>query len=97
LPEPLKDQGRTDPGGASGDALAAGVGSENGELIRKPSERLEEGIELAAGQKLIEAAEPMQNSLFDLAVDPLVVDDKQIRAGTVGLSANEQMAAPVSL
>jgi hypothetical protein len=34
----------------------------------------------------------VQNALRDLAVDPGVIDDEQIGAGTVGLSAYKQMA-----
>ena len=36
----------------------------------------------------------MQDTLLDLAVNPVVVDDEEIRAGTVGLSANEQVSLP---
>jgi hypothetical protein len=96
LPEALKNEGWADPGGASRDALTAGMSSENGEFLREAAERVEEGINVAAGQKLIEATETMQYTLLDLTVNPMVVDDEEIGAGTVGLSANEQSAAPVS-
>ncbi len=33
LPEPLKEQGRPDPGAAGGDAVALSVGAEHGELL----------------------------------------------------------------
>ena len=36
-------------------------------------------------------------ALFDFAVDPLVIDDEQIGPGSVGLCANKQIGAPVSL
>ena len=35
--------------------------------------------------------------LLDLAVQPLVIHDEQIRSRTVGLRTNEQIGAPVSL
>src|SRR5450755_3191024 len=75
LPESLEDQRRTDPGAASGDALAASMSAENGEFLREPSQGLDERVELA---------EAKQNALFDLAVDPLVIHDEQIGSGTVG-------------
>src|SRR5450432_154096 len=97
LPEPLKDQRRADPGRTSGDAMAAGMGTENGELLREPPQRQQERIELTVGEQFIEAAKPMQDSLFDLAVDPLVVDDQQVCAGAVSLSADEHgVFAPVT-
>jgi hypothetical protein len=52
---------------------------------------------LAAGHEFIQSPETVQDPLLDLAVDPCVIDDEQIGAGTVGLSAYKQMAAPVSL
>jgi len=58
---------------------------------------LEEGIQVSTGKKIIQAAEAMKHPLFDLAVNPMVVDDEEIGAGTVGLSANEHRIAPVSL
>jgi hypothetical protein len=96
LPESLEDQRRPDPGAASGDAVAACMGAEDGELLGEPSQRLEKGVEPAAGQQLIEAAKAKQDALLDLAVDPLVIHDEQISSGTVGLRANEQVGAPVS-
>jgi len=96
LPEALKNEGRADLGGASGNALAAGVGTEDGEFLREAAKRVEEGIDVATGEEFIEAAESMQDALLDLTVNPLVVDDEEISAGTVGLSANEQGGAPVS-
>jgi hypothetical protein len=46
---------------------------------------------------LIEAAESEHDALLDLAIDPIVFHDEQVGAGTVGLRANEQEIAPVSL
>src|SRR5450631_3156281 len=96
LPESLEDQRRTDPGAARGDTLAASMSAENGESLRKSSQGLDERVEPAVGEKFM-AAEAKQNALFDLAVDPLVIHDEQIGSGTVGLSANKQSIAPVSL
>ncbi len=73
------------------------MSAENGEFFRKPSQRLHQRVEPAAGEKLIEAAEAQQDALLDLAVHPLVNHDEQIGSGTVGLCAYEQNAAPVSL
>src|SRR5450759_2073616 len=97
LPESLEDQGRPDPGAARGDAVAACMGAEDGEFFGESSQRLDQGVELAAGQQLIKAAKTKQDALLDLAVDPLVIHDEQISSGTVGLRANEQIGAPVSL
>ena len=47
---------------------------------------------MAAGDELIQPPETVQDPLRDLAVDPGVIHDEQIGAGTVGLSAYEQMA-----
>jgi hypothetical protein len=33
LPEPLEDQGWADPGAASGNAVASGMGAEDGEFL----------------------------------------------------------------
>ena len=51
------------------------MGSGNGEFFREPTELLQKRIQDAAGEKLIQAAEPMQDALLDLAIHPLVVDD----------------------
>ena len=73
------------------------MSAENRQLFGEPPERLDEAIELATRQKFIQATEAKQDALLDLAGDPHVVDDQQINSGTVGLSANEQSDAPVSL
>src|ERR1017187_1561287 len=73
------------------------MGAEDGEFLGEPSQRLDQGVELAAGQQLIEAAETKQDVLLDLATHPVVIHDEQIGPGTVGLRANEQIGAPVSL
>ncbi len=73
------------------------MSAENGEFFREPSQRLQQRVEPTAGQKLIEAAEPQQDALLHLTVNPLVIHDEQISAGTVGLRAYEQRVAPVSL
>jgi hypothetical protein len=72
------------------------MGTEHGEFFREPAEGLNQHVELATGQQLIQAAETVQNTLLDLAADPDVIDDEQVGSGTVGLRANEQMGAPVS-
>ena len=51
------------------------MGAENGEFFREPSQRLDQRVEPAAGQQLIEAAETKQDALLDLAVHPLVIHD----------------------
>jgi len=51
---------------------------------------------LPTGEQLIETTETVQDALLYLAVYPLVIDDEQISAGTVGLGANEQLGAPMS-
>src|SRR5664280_2038443 len=92
----IRDRGWSDPGAVRGDAVAACLGAEDGESLGETSQRLDQRVELAAGQQLIEAAETKHDALLDLAVDPLVIHDEQISSGTVGLRANEQVGAPVS-
>src|ERR1019366_7844784 len=87
LPESLEDQGRPDPGAARGDAVAESMDTEDGEVFGESSQRLDQGVEPAAGQQLIEAAKTKQDALLDLAVDPLVIHDEQISSGTVALRA----------
>ena len=47
---------------------------------------------MAARDEFIQSPETMQDPLLDLAVDPGVIHDEQIGAGTVSLRAYEQMA-----
>ena len=47
---------------------------------------------MAAGDEFIQSTETVQDSLLDLAVDPGIIHDEQIGAGTVGLRAYKQMA-----
>ena len=67
--------------------------AENGELLGESSEGPQQGIESAARDEFIQPPETEQHALLDLAVDPGVIDDEQIGAGTVGLSAYKQMAS----
>src|ERR1019366_1000979 len=96
LPEAREEQGRSDPRAVSGDAVAARMGAEDGEFLGEAPEGLDQGVELAAGEELVEAAHPVENALLNFAVDPDVIDDQQIGSGTVGLGADEQVSAPVS-
>src|SRR5665647_1709151 len=73
------------------------MGTEDGEFLGKAPQRLDQRVELAAGQQLIEAAKTKQDVLLDLATHPFVIHDEQIGPGTVGLRTNEQVGAPVSL
>ena len=47
---------------------------------------------MAVSDEFIQSPETVQDPLLDLAVDPGVIDDEQIGAGTVGLRAYKQMA-----
>jgi len=76
LPQTLEDQGRADPSASSGDGLTASLSAEDGELFRESSEGLDESVQFTASQKFIEAPEAEQDALFDLAVDPFVIDDE---------------------
>jgi hypothetical protein len=96
FPEPLTDQSGTDFSTAGGDAVAVEMGAEDGELFREPSERDNEGIELAAGNELIQAAEAMEDVLLDLAIDPAILHDEEIGAGAVALSPDEHLGTPVT-
>jgi hypothetical protein len=97
FPEPLKDEGGADPGTPGGHALTPTPRAEDRQFLGEPPQRLHQGIQAAVGQKLIEAAESEQDALLDLTIHPLVVYDEQVGAGTVGLRADEQDIAPVSL
>jgi hypothetical protein len=50
---------------------------------------MEQGIELAGGEQLIEPAPTVEHALLDLALDALVLDDQQVGAVAIGLSAEE--------
>ena len=96
LPEPLKDERRSNFGVARGEAAGAGMRAEEAQLFGEPRERLHQRVELAAGEEFVEAAEAGQDALLHLAVGPDVIDEKQVGSGTVGLGADEQGCAPVS-
>ena len=76
FPEPLKNQGRADPGATSGATFTACVCAQNRKLLRKSPQRLDQRVETTASQKLIQAAEAKQDTLFDFAVNPFVVHDE---------------------
>jgi hypothetical protein len=58
---------------------------------------MEQGIELAGGEQLIESAQTVEHALLDLALDVLVLDDQQVGAVAVGLGAGEPTGGlPVS-
>ena len=95
-PEPLKNERRSNLGAARGDAVGAGLRAEEAQLIGEARKRLHQGVELAAGEEFVEAAEAGQDALFHLAVGPDVIDQEQIGSGPVGLRADEQGYAPVS-
>jgi hypothetical protein len=97
LPKPLEDEGRSDSGTVSDDAVAMRMGAEDGEFLREPAQGLNQRVQLAVGQEFVKATETVQDALLHLAVDPHVIDDEEIGSGTVGLGANEQLGAPVSL
>jgi primase-polymerase (primpol)-like protein len=97
FPKPLADQSRADLGAAGGNAIALQMRAEHGELFGESSQGEQEGIELAAGNQLIQAAEAVQDALPDLAADPMILHDEEIDARTVVLSANEQSDSPVPL
>jgi hypothetical protein len=48
---------------------------------------MEQGIDLAGGEQLIELAQTVEHALLDLALDALVLDDQQVGAVAIGLSA----------
>jgi hypothetical protein len=54
---------------------------------------VEQGIELAGGEQLIEPAQAVEHALADLAVHALIFDDEQVGAVAIGLGADEHEAA----
>jgi hypothetical protein len=76
LPEPLKDERRSNLGAARGEAVGAGLRAEEAQLIGEARERLYQGVEPAAGEEFVEAAEAGQDALFHLAVSPDVIDEE---------------------
>ena len=97
LPEPLKDERRSNFGVARGDAAGMRMRAEEDQLFREARERLHQRVELAAGEEFVEATEAGQDALLHLAADLDVIDEEQIGSGTVGLGADEQRYAAVSL
>jgi hypothetical protein len=95
LPQPLEDQRRADAARAGGDALAAAVGAQHGELGRKATQRGQETVELPRSLKLIEATQPMQHALLDAAVNALALDQEEVGSSGSGLGAQEQKAVPL--
>ena len=93
LPETLKDERGTDDASAGCDGFAVGMGAQDGVLFREAAEGMQQCIELAGGEQLIQPTQPVKNALLDLAVDALVLDDEQVSAIAVGLSADEQGAS----
>ncbi len=76
---------RANLAGASGYALTPGVSAEDQVRLREAPQRLEERIQTAAGRRLIQSAEAVQNLLLDLVVGALVLDDEQVTTG-IGLA-----------
>ena len=90
LPQPLEDQRRTDGLGARRQTLAVGVRSEYRILLREAPERGQQPIQFAAGPQLVESPQAMKHPLLDAPVDALILDQEQVGAIPVGLSADEQ-------
>jgi len=67
------------------------MGAEHGEFFREPAEGLNQHVESAIGEQPIKAADAMQDMLSGLAIDPLVIDDRLIGSGTIGVGTNEQV------
>ena len=96
VPQPLDDQRGTDGDGLRRHAVAAGMGVEDEQLLRKPPETLHDGVELSGRLELVEAPQPMEHPLDQAAVDPLVFNEEQIGAIAVRLSADEHAVLCVS-
>jgi hypothetical protein len=58
---------------------------------------MEQGIELAGGEQLIESAPTVEHALLDLALDALVLEDQQAGAVAVGLGAERTNRGPTLL
>ena len=76
LPEPLKDERRSNVGVARGHAVGMRMRAEEDQLFREARERLHQRVELAAGEEFVEATEAGQDAQLDLAVGPDVIDEK---------------------
>ena len=66
------------------------MGSQDRVLIREPAEGVEQGIEVAGGEQLVESAQAVEHALADLAVDAFILDDEKVGAVAIGLGADEQ-------
>jgi hypothetical protein len=95
-PQALKEQGGTDDASTGGEGLAVGLSSQDGVLVREAAEGAEQGSELAGGEQLIQPAQTVGDALLDLALDPLVLDQDEVGAVTVGLGAEERGGSCVS-
>src|SRR5271157_4077009 len=75
LPEPLEDQGGSDPLGADDGQAALCVGGEDHDRVGQASPRDQEGIELAAVAELIEPAQGGDDPLPGATAFPAVLND----------------------
>src|SRR5262245_52214475 len=73
LPEPLEDEGGSDPAGDDGGQLALGVSGEQEDRLGQPGPRGQQGVELAGLLELVEPPERGEDSLPRSAVLPAVL------------------------
>jgi hypothetical protein len=95
LPQPLEDQRRADAARAGGDALAATMRAEHGELVGEAAQGGQQTVELARGLELIESSQPMQHALLDAAVYALALNQQKVGSSGSGLGAQEHEAVPL--
>ena len=59
-------------------------------LLREAPEGSQQPIQFATGLQLVESAQAMKHPLLDAPIDALILDQEQVGAIPVGLSADEQ-------
>jgi hypothetical protein len=81
VPEPFKDQGRSEAEGAGWGEASLLVGGDNGGLLGEAATGSDQGIDLAGGLEEIATAEGSEDVLANAAGDALVVDELEVFMG----------------
>ena len=92
LPEPLKDQRRTDVAAGVGWELPLGMVGQHQDRLGQAGTGDEQGVELAALLELIEPSQGGDDALPGATVLPAVLDDLEVGAWAGGLGAEEHGA-----
>src|SRR5262245_45333476 len=92
LPQPLADESGADALAGDDGRLAVGVGGEQEGMLGEASAGGEQGVELAGGLQMVEAAEGGEDALAGTAALTGVLDDLHVAARAGRFDAEEQGA-----